>query len=134
MKWAREININEMLLMHKNIETMKKWLNLLIFWIKTKDSKKILKKNDFWIKEISSNTSLHEVNFKIMIHEIKVEEMFKNIKKKTMKTLIKINKDIHLKMMIEKVEWFIKNSEQKKYILLMIYIISVEMMNKLINE
>jgi len=39
-----------------------------------------------------------------MIHEIKVEEMFKNIKKKTMKTLIKINKDIHLKMMIEKVE------------------------------
>ncbi len=134
MKWAREININEMLSMHKNIETMKKWLNLLIFWIKTKDSKKILKKNDFWIKEISSNASLHEVNFKIMIHEIKVEEMFKNIKKKTMKTLIKINKDIHLKMMIEKVEWFIKNSEQKKYILLMIYIISVEMMNKLINE
>ncbi len=134
MKWAREININEMLSMHKNIETMKKWLNLLIFWIKTKDSKKILKKNDFWIKEISSNARLHEVNFKIMIHEIKVEEMFKNIKKKTMKTLIKINKDIHLKMMIEKVEWFIKNSEQKKYILLMIYIISVEMMNKLINE
>jgi len=39
-----------------------------------------------------------------VIHEIKVEEMFKNIKKKRMKALIKINKDIHLKIMIEKVE------------------------------
>jgi len=39
-----------------------------------------------------------------VIHEIKVEEMFKNIKKKRMKALIKINKDIHLKIMIENVE------------------------------
>ncbi len=99
-----------------------------------KDSKKILKKNDFWIKEISLNASLHEVNFKIMIHEIKIEEMFKDIKKKRMKALIKINKNIHLKIMIEKVEWFTKNSEQKKYILLMICIVNVEMMNKLINK
>jgi len=39
-----------------------------------------------------------------MIHEIRIEEMSKNIKKKRAKALIKINKDIHLKMMIEKVE------------------------------
>jgi len=39
-----------------------------------------------------------------VIHEIKIEEMFKDIKKKRAKTLIKINKNIHLKMMIEKVE------------------------------
>ncbi len=76
-----------------------------------KDSKRILKKNDFWIKEISLNVSLHEVSFKIVIHEIKVEEMFKDIKKKRAKAFIKINKDIHLKMMIEKVEWLTKNSE-----------------------
>jgi len=36
--------------------------------------------------------------------EIKVEEMSKNIKKKEMKTLIKINKNIHSKMMIEKIK------------------------------
>jgi len=48
--------------------------------------------------------SLHEVSFKIVIHEIKVEKMFKDIEKKRMKALIKINKDIHSKMMIEKVE------------------------------
>jgi len=39
-----------------------------------------------------------------VIHEIKVKEMSKDIEKKKMKALIKINKDIHSKMMIEKVE------------------------------
>ncbi len=104
VRWAREIDVNEMLLMHKDIKTMKRWSNLLIFWIKIEDSKRILKKNDFWIKEISLNASLHEVSFKIVIHEIKIEEMSKDIKKKRAKALIKINKDIHSKMMIEKVE------------------------------
>ena len=100
-----------------------------------KDSKRILKKNDFWIKEISLNASLCEVDFKIMIHEIRIKEMSKDIKKKKRaKVLIKINKDIHLKMMIEKVKWLTKNNEQKRYILLMICIVSVEMMNKLIDE
>jgi len=134
VRWAKKIDVDEILLIRKNIKTMKRWSNLLIFQVKIKDSKRILKKNDFWIKKISLNASLHEVSFKIMIHEIKVEEMFKDIKKKRTKALIKINKDIHLKMMIEKVEWFTKNSEQKRYILLIIHIISAEMMNKLIDE
>ncbi len=99
-----------------------------------KDSKRILKKNNFWIKKISLNISLCEVSFKIVIHKIKVEEMFKDIKKKRAKTLIKINKEIHLKMMIKKVEWLTKNSEQKKYILLMICVVNAEMINKLIDK
>ncbi len=134
VRWARKIDVDETLLTRKNIETMKRWSNLLIFQVKTKDSKRILKKNNFWIKEISSNASLHEVSFKIVIHEIKVEEMSKDIKKKRMKVLIKINKDIHSKIMIKKVEWLTKNSEQKRYISLMICIVSAEMMNKLIDE
>jgi len=134
VKWMKEIDVDEMLSTHKNIKTMKKWSNLLIFWIKIKDSKRILKKNDFWIKEISSNASLCKVSFKVVIHEIKIEEMSKDIKKKRAKALIKINKDIHLKMMIEKVKWLTKNSEQKRYVSLMIHVISAEMINKLINE
>ena len=134
VRWARKIDVDEMLLTRKNIKTMKRWSNLLIFWIKMKDSKRILKKKNFWIKEISLNISLHEVSFKIVIHEIRIEEMFKDIEKKKIKALIKINKDIHSKMMIEKVKWFTKNSEQKKYISLMICVVSAEMMNKLINE
>ena len=134
VRWAREIDVDETLSLCKNIETMKRWSNLLIFQVKMKDSKRILKKKDFWIKEISLNINLHKVSFKIVIHEIRIKEMFKDIEKKRMKALIKINKDIHLKMMIEKVEWFKKNSEQKRYILLMICIVSAKMMNKLIDK
>ncbi len=134
VKWVREINVNEMLLMCKNIKMMKRWLKLLIFQVKMKSSKKILKKNDFWIKKISSNACLCKISFEVMIHKIKVEEMFKNIEKKKMKMLIKINKDIHSEIKIEKIEWFTKESEQKRYILLMIHVVSAEMMNKLINE
>ncbi len=111
VRLAREIDVDKMLSMRKNIKTMKRWSNLLIFQVKMKDSKRILKKNDFWIKEISLNASLREVSFKIVIHEIKIKEMSKDIKKKKMKVLIKINKDIHSKMMIEKVEWLTKNSK-----------------------
>ncbi len=99
-----------------------------------KSSKRTLKKNDFWIKEISLNICLHEVSFEVVIHEIKIEEMFKNIEKKEMKALIKINKNIYSEMMIKKIEWLTKKSEQKRYILLMIRVISAEMINKLINE
>jgi len=134
VRWAREIDIDKMLLTCKNIEMMKRWLKLLIFWVKMKSSKKTLKKNDFWIKEILLNAYLHEISFEVVIHEIKIEEMSKNIKKKEMRMLIKINKDIHSEMMIKKIEWLTKKSEQKRYILLMIHIVSAEMMNKLINE
>ena len=134
VKWTREIDVDKMLSTYKNIETMKRWLRLLIFQVKMKNSKKTLKKNDFWIKEISSNACLRKISFEVVIYKIKVEEMFKNIKKKEMKTLIKINKDIHSEMMIKKIEWLTKKSEQKRYILLMIHVISAEMMNKLINE
>ncbi len=99
-----------------------------------KSSKRTLKKNDFWIKEILLNAYLHEVSFEVVIHEIKVEEMSKNIEKKEVRMLIKINKDIYSEMIIKKIKWLIKKSEQKRYILLMIHVISAEMMNKLINE
>ena len=134
VKWAKEINVDKMLSTRKNIEMMKRWLKLLIFLIKMKSSKRTLKKNDFWIKEISLNACLCKVSFEVVIHEIKVKEMFKNIKKKEMRMLIKINKDIHSEIMIEKIKWLTKKSEQKRYVLLMIHVISVEMMNKLINE
>ncbi len=113
---------------------MKRWLRLLIFQVKTKSSKKTLKKNDFWIKEILLNACLCEISFEVVIHEIRVEEMSKNIEKKEVRMLIKINKDIHSEMMIKKIEWLTKKSEQKKYVSLMIHIVSAEMMNKLINE
>ncbi len=110
VRWAREIDVDETLSTRKNIKTMKRWLRLLIFQVKMKSSKRTLKKNDFWIKEISLNICLREVSFEVVIHEIKIEEMFKNIEKKEMRALIKINKDIHSKIIIKKIEWLTKKS------------------------
>jgi len=93
-----------------------------------------LKKNDFWIKEILLNACLCKISFEVVIHKIKIEEMSKNIKKKEVRMLIKINKDIYSEMMIEKIEWLTKKSEQKRYIFLIIHVVNAEMMNKLINE
>ncbi len=50
------------------------------------------------------NACLYKINFEVVIHEIKIKEMSKNIKKKEMRMLIKINKDIHSEIMIEKIE------------------------------
>ncbi len=134
VRLVREIDVDKTLSTCKNIKIMKRWLKLLIFWIKMKSSKKTLKKNDFWIKEILLNACLHEVSFEVVIHEIKIEEMSKNIEKKETRMLIKINKDIYSEMMIEKIEWLTKKSEQKRYISLVIHVVNAEMMNKLINE
>jgi len=93
-----------MLLARKNIEIIKKRSRLLVFKIKTKSNKKILKKNNFWIKKILLNASLRKASYNVVMYEIKIKEMFKNIKKKKTKTLIKVNKSIHLKITIEKIE------------------------------
>jgi len=44
---AQKVDVDKTLLMRKNIEIIKRQLNLLIFRVKTKNSKKILKKNNF---------------------------------------------------------------------------------------
>jgi len=50
------------------------------------------------------NASLREASYNIVVYEIKVKEILKNIKKKKTKTFIKINKNIYLKITIEKIE------------------------------
>jgi len=58
-------------------------------------SKLKLKKNNLKIKKILLNTSLRKVNYNIIIYNIRVKDIFKNIKKKEAKILIKVNKNIY---------------------------------------
>ena len=53
---------------------------------------------------MSLNASLREINYNVMIHEVKVKEMLKDIKKDETKTLIKINDCIHLRVTINKMK------------------------------
>ena len=74
----RKINTRATLLIYKNIIAIKNQSNFVIFRIKTKESKRILKRNNSWTKKILLNINLCEVNFEIVIHKIKEESMFKN--------------------------------------------------------
>jgi len=52
------------------------------------------------------NASLREASYNVVIYEIKIKRIFKNIKKKKKKakTLIKVNKNIYLKITIKKIK------------------------------
>jgi len=104
VNWAKKINVDKTLFTRKNIEIIKRRLKLLIFRIKIKNNKKILEKKNFLIKKILLNGNLCEANYNIIIHEIKVKEISKNIKKKKTKALIKVNINIYLKVTIKKIE------------------------------
>ena len=84
----RDANVGATLLVRKNIIIVKRQFNIVIFKVKIKKSKRILKKNNFWTKKILSNASLRETNYNIIIYEIKVENMLKNIKKDDTKIFI----------------------------------------------
>ena len=131
---TKKINNSKTFSKRKNIKIIKRRSRLIIFKINTKNNKKILKSNDFWIKKISLDASLRNVNYEMMIHKIKVKKMFKNMKNERAKTFTKINKNIHSKMKINKMKWLIKNNFLKRYVSLITRIINVEMTNKLIKS
>lgn len=49
----------------------------------------------------------------MMMHEVEIKKMLKNVKKNDVKALIKINQNIHFEMTIKKIKQFIKNNTQK---------------------
>jgi len=81
-----------------------------------------------------SNASLREINYNIIIYEIRVESILKNIEKNNTKILIKINNYIYLKVVIDKTKQLIRNIQIKKYALLVIRIINAKIANKLIDK
>ena len=131
---TKNVVVAKILSTRKNIEIIKRRSRLFIFKIKTKKNKKILEKNDFWIKKILSSASTRNVNYDVMIHEMKMKKMSQNMKKKNAKTFTKINASIHSRMKINKIEWLIKKSVQKKYAFLIARIVNAKKTNKLIEN
>ena len=79
----------------KNIVKIKKFKKLMIFRIIFKESKQILKLNDFWIKNVAITTIFKRERFKMMIHKTKIKTMFQNIKNESAKVIKKIDKIMH---------------------------------------
>ena len=105
----------------------------MIFKVIFEESKKILKLNDFWIKDVAITTIFRRERFKMMIHEIKVKSMFQNIKNENAKVIKKIDEIMHSKLQIKSVKWLVKNHEKKKYVLTMMWMRDAEIANKLIQ-
>jgi len=78
--------------MQKNIQRIKRFKRIIIFRINIKSSKTILKSNDFWVKKILITTTIYRKRAKVIIHNIRIKSMLKNIKKRKAKIIIKLCK------------------------------------------
>ena len=128
-----ELNIENTLTTRKNIVKIRRFKRLMIFRIIFEENKRILKFNDFWIKNVVSTTTLRRERFEIIIHEIKIKNMFKNIKKEKTKMMKKTDEIMHSKLQIKSVKWFAKNNEKKKYTLMITWIHDTKIANKIIQ-
>ena len=106
-------NIENTLIARKNIIKIKKFKRLMIFRIIFEKSKKILKFNNFWIKNVVSTTILRRKKFEMIIYEIKVKNMFQDIKNEETKMMKKISEIMHSKLYVKNVKWLARINEKK---------------------
>lgn len=55
-------------------------------------------------KKILSNANLREVSYRIIVYKIRIENMFKNIKKDRTTIFVKTNNCIYSEVIIDKIE------------------------------
>ena len=118
---TRKSNIENTLIARKNILKIRKFKKLMIFKVIFEESKKILKFNNFWIRDVVSTAILRREKFKLIIYEIKIKNMFQDIE------------IMHSRLQVKSVKWFTKNNEKKKYALMIIWIRDAKVANKLIQ-
>ena len=94
----RESDIENTLTARKNIVEIKKFKKLMIFRIIFEENKKILKFNDFWIKNVVSTAILRREKSEMMIHEIRVKSMPQDIKNDGAKMIKKAGEIMHSKL------------------------------------
>ena len=105
----------------------------MIFKVIFEESKRILKLNDFWIKNVVLTTTLWRERFKIMIHKVKVKNMFLNVKNEETKTIKKVDVIMHSELQMKEMKWFSRENNKKKYALMIIWVRDVKTANKLIQ-
>ena len=93
-----ELNIENTLIARKNIVKIKRFKELIIFKIIFEESKKILKFNDFQIKNVVLTTILRREKFKMIIYEIKFKNMSQDIKNEKTKIMKKVDKIMHSRL------------------------------------
>ena len=133
MTLTRESNANTTLSTRKNIQKIKRFKNMIVFKVSFESNKKILKFNDYWVKNVSTTTSLRIERARMMIHEVKVKEMSENIENERAKMLKKTCERMHSNLKIKKMKWLTRNDDTKKYAFMIVWIVCDEMTNRLIQ-
>ena len=126
-------NVNIILFARKNIMKMRKFKKLIIFKMIFKKSKKILKSNNFWIKDVVETATFRRKKSNVIIYKMKIKSIFLNIKNKETKTMQKINNIMHLRLQMKKWNDSLKKSKKKKYTLMIIWMREAKIANNLIQ-
>ena len=133
MTLTRNSNVNITLTTRKNIMKVRRFKEIMIFKIIFEKSKKIFKSNDFWMRNVVKTTIFRREKSNVIIHEMKIKNMFSNIKNKKAKMMKRIDDIMHSGLQIEEMKWLVKENEKKKYVLIMIWMRDAEIANKLIQ-
>ena len=134
VKLTKNSNECDTLTTRKDIVAIKRSQRRLIFKVTTKTNKKIFENNDFWIKKISQKTTLREKQIEMMIHDVRIENLSKNIKNVVSKTLKKTEIKTKLNLNIKRAKWLTKNNENQKYVSLIMWMRSSKMINQMIQQ
>ena len=130
---THESDIENTLIARKNIVEIRRFKKLMIFRIIFEESKKILKFNNFWVKDVASTTTLRREKFEMMIHKVKVKNMLQDIKNDGTKMMKKVDEIMHSKLQIKSVKWLARNCNKKKYALMIAWMRDAEIANRLIQ-
>lgn len=120
MTLTRDSNIVNTLNARKNIQEIRCFKGMVVFKMRSESNRKILKSNNFWVKNVSIATILRRKRAKMMMHDIRVKGMSKNMKEERAKTMKRSCKIMHQELKIEEMTWLTKKSDKKKYFFIMI--------------
>ena len=101
---TRESNANATLSTRKNIQRIKRFKNMIVFKTNFENNKKILKFNDYCIKNVSTTTNLRIKRARMIIHEMRIKEISKNIENEKAKMLKKTCERMHSNLKIKKMK------------------------------
>ena len=122
----------------KNILTTRcHFEEVIVLKINNEKSRKALRNDEDWTKNICEKTNLKRQSNVVIIHEIRAKSILNQSEKwekKTIKTLKKMNATFYSSLKIKKLKWISKKSHKKNFSSMMLKLTNVDMTNKLIHH
>ena len=105
--------------------------------INNEKSRKALKNDEDWTKDICERANLKRQINVIIVHKIRVKSILNQSEKwekKTIKTLKKMNVTFHSSLKIKRLKWISKENHKKNFSSMMLKLTNVDMTNRLIHH